>query len=48
MNPSGRAQGIGYAQELLDFLDESAYTGPTTTQNTTLNSNPAYYPVKQP
>lgn len=47
-SPSGRAQGIGYAQELLDFLTNSSFTGPVTTQNTTLDKNPEYYPVEQP
>ncbi|CAO1630804.1 unnamed protein product [Sympodiomycopsis kandeliae] len=45
---NGRAQGIGWAQELLDRLQNSSFTGPVTTQNTTFDENPTYFPVDQP
>lgn len=45
---NGRAQGIGWAQELLDRLQNQTFSGPVTTQNTTLDENPTYFPVDQP
>lgn len=47
MNPTGRAQGIGYVVELLDRMNKTKFDGPVTGQNTTLDKNSTYFPVDQ-
>ena len=47
-NPTGRAQGIGYVQELLARLqNQYLYVG-NTSVNSTLDSNPTTFPLEQP
>lgn len=48
MNPSGKAQGIGYVTEFLSRLNNTKFTGPVTDQNSTLDKNTTYFPVDQP
>lgn len=48
MNPAGKAQGVGWVTEFLARLNNTAFKGPTAGQNTTLDSNPLYFPVDQP
>ncbi|WFD30994.1 hypothetical protein MSPP1_002022 [Malassezia sp. CBS 17886] len=47
MNPSGKAQGVGWVLEFLDRVQKQAFTGPVTGQNTTLNQNRTYFPFDQ-
>ena len=47
MNPTGRAQGIGWVVELLDRMNMTKFDGPATGQNTTLDENEMYFPVDQ-
>ncbi|KAN0060550.1 hypothetical protein ACQY0O_007005 [Thecaphora frezii] len=52
MSPSGRAQGIGYVQELLARLTNTTVLKPdgsdVTTQNTTLDNDATLFPIDQP
>lgn len=49
MSPNGRAQGIGWAQEFLDRITNTTYNpANVTTENSTLDSNPTYFPLDQP
>ncbi|EPQ30302.1 uncharacterized protein PFL1_02418 [Pseudozyma flocculosa PF-1] len=51
MSPTGRAQGIGYVQELLARLTNTTLAAGNlnvTTQNTTLDFDPARFPIDQP
>lgn len=48
MNPTGRAQGVGWLVEFLSRLNQTGFTGPVTGQNTTLDNNSTYFPTKQP
>ncbi|SPO28999.1 related to 3-phytase A precursor [Ustilago trichophora] len=48
MSPSGKAQGVGWVSELLDRLTKSPFNESTiTTENSTLDSNPTYFPLDQ-
>lgn len=46
-NPTGRAQGIGYVQEMIARLNHSLITSSSSSVNSTLSSNPATFPVNQ-
>ncbi|KAI1001432.1 hypothetical protein K3495_g6763 [Podosphaera aphanis] len=46
-NPTGRAQGIGYVQELLARLNHSLITTSSSSINSTLNNNTATFPIDQ-
>lgn len=48
MSPQGKAQGIGWVSELAARLKQEPWTGPVTSQNTTLDTNDTYFPVHQP
>lgn len=48
MSPTGRVQGIGYVTEFLSRVNKKKFDGPQTTQNSTIDNNPMYFPVKQP
>ena len=48
MSPTGKAQGIGWVTEFLDRLTNKTFSGPVTTQNSTLDKNSTYFPLKQP
>lgn len=48
MNPTGRAQGIPYVQDLVARLKKHTFTGPVTAQNMTLELNETYTPLDQP
>ncbi|CCV00433.1 unnamed protein product [Malassezia sympodialis ATCC 42132] len=48
MSIGGRAMGIGWVTEFLSRLKGSGFHGPQTTQNSTLDSNPTYFPMHQP
>ena len=48
MSPSAKAQGIGWVTEFLDRLTNKTFSGPVTTQNSTLDKNSTYFPLKQP
>ncbi|WFD43224.1 hypothetical protein MPSI1_001881 [Malassezia psittaci] len=47
MNPTGRAQGVGWVVEMLDRMNMTKYDGPISGQNTTLDYNSTYFPVDQ-
>jgi hypothetical protein len=47
LSPSGKAQGIGYAQELLARLTRQTVPPPVTTQNTTFSTSELYSPFNQ-
>lgn len=47
MSPNAKAKGIGYVREFIDRVTKSKFNGPQTTQNSTLDKNPAYYPLDQ-
>ncbi len=48
MSPNGKAQGIGYVNEFLDRLTKTKFNESTiTTENSTLDSNPLYFPLDQ-
>ena len=47
-NPTGRAQGIGYVQELLARLQEQYLHTSNTSVNSTLDNNPTTFPLGQP
>ncbi|POS88367.1 hypothetical protein EPUL_000106 [Erysiphe pulchra] len=46
-NPTGRAQGIGYVQEMLARLNHSLITSSSSSVNSTLTGNPATFPTNQ-
>ncbi|WFD19069.1 hypothetical protein MCAP1_001287 [Malassezia caprae] len=48
MNPTARAQGVPYVQDLTARLLKKRFTGPVTAQNMTLNLNSTYTPLNQP
>lgn len=48
MNPTARAQGIPYVQELTARLLKKKFTGPVTAQNMTIELNSTYTPMDQP
>jgi hypothetical protein len=47
-NPTGRAQGLGYAQELLARLKHQYITVSNSSVNSTLDSSSASFPTNQP
>lgn len=48
MSPNGKAQGIGWVSEFIDRLTNSTFNESTiTTENSTLDSNPTYFPLDQ-
>ncbi|KAF8848142.1 phosphoglycerate mutase-like protein [Acephala macrosclerotiorum] len=47
-NPTGRAQGIGYVQELLARLQHTYITSSNSSVNSTITDNPADFPLNQP
>jgi len=47
-NPTGRAQGIGYVQELLARLNHTLITSSSSSVNSTLDDNPKTFPTDQP
>lgn len=47
-NPTGRAQGIGYLQELLARLTNQYITSSNSSVNSTLDNNPTSFPLHQP
>lgn len=48
LNPTARAQGIPYVQDLVSRLRKRKFTGPVTAQNMTLQTNEMYTPLHQP
>ncbi|RKF61237.1 3-phytase A [Erysiphe neolycopersici] len=46
-NPTGRAQGIGYVQEMMARLNNSLISNSFTSVNSTLDGNPATFPTSQ-
>ncbi|KAK6334071.1 hypothetical protein TWF696_002573 [Orbilia brochopaga] len=47
-NPTGRAQGIGYLQELIARLTNQYITSSNSSANSTLDSNPNDFPLRRP
>lgn len=47
-NPTGRAQGLGYLQELLARLTNQYITTSNSSVNVTLDNNPNTFPLGQP
>jgi len=48
MSPNGKAQGVGWVTEFIDRLTKTPFNESTlTTQNSTLDSNPLYFPLNQ-
>jgi 3-phytase len=47
-NPTGRAQGIGYVQELLARLQNQYISKSNTSVNASLDNNPTTFPLGQP
>lgn len=47
-NPTGRAQGIGYLQELLARLQNEYITSSNSSVNSTLTDNPSDFPLGRP
>lgn len=47
-NPTARAVGVPYVQELVSRLQKHKFTGPVTAQNMTITSNETYFPLDQP
>ena len=47
MSPNAKAYGIGYVLEFIDRITKQKFHGPQTLQNSTLDSNSAYYPLDQ-
>lgn len=47
-NPTGRAQGIGYVQELMARLTSQYITSSNSSVNSTLDNNPMDFPLHQP
>ncbi|GAO18007.1 hypothetical protein UVI_02060290 [Ustilaginoidea virens] len=46
-NPTGRAQGIGYLQEMLARINHEYITSSNSSVNSTLDSNPSDFPLGQ-
>ncbi|TVY83320.1 3-phytase A [Lachnellula suecica] len=46
-NPTGRAQGVGYAQELLARLNHTVITSSSSSVNSTLDDNTETFPTDQ-
>ncbi|KAF1349733.1 histidine phosphatase superfamily [Delphinella strobiligena] len=47
-NPTGRAQGIGYVQELLARLQNQYITSSNSSVNSTITNNPTDFPLGRP
>jgi Histidine phosphatase superfamily (branch 2) len=47
-NPTGRAQGLGYLQELLARLNHTLITSSSSSVNSTLDGNATTFPTNQP
>ena len=47
-NPTGRAQGIGYVQELIARLTNQYITASNSSVNSTITNNPADFPLGRP
>ena len=47
-NPTARAQGIPYVQDLVSRLQKRKFQGPVTAQNMTLEQSDTYTPLDQP
>ena len=47
-NPTGRAQGLGYVQELLARLKHQYITASNSSVNSTIDNNAAQFPLSQP
>lgn len=47
-NPTGRAQGIGYLQELIARLTNQYITSSNSSVNSTITNNPADFPLGEP
>lgn len=47
-NPTGRAQGIGYVQEMLARLQHEYITSSNSSVNSSLTNNPADFPLGRP
>ena len=47
-NPTGRAQGLGYVQELLARLQNQYITTSNSSINSTFTNNPTTFPLSQP
>lgn len=47
-NPTGRAQGIGYVQELIARLTHQYISASNSSVNSTIDSNSTTFPVNQP
>ena len=48
MSPTGKALGIGWVTEFIDRVTKTKFNHPQTTQNSTLDKNSTYFPLKQP
>ncbi|POS88371.1 hypothetical protein EPUL_000113 [Erysiphe pulchra] len=46
-NPTARAQGLGYVQEMMARLNHSLISSSSSAVNSTLNGNPATFPTNQ-
>lgn len=46
-NPTGRAQGIGWGQELVTRIKVANFTGPITSQNLTVDQDKNLFPTDQ-
>jgi hypothetical protein len=47
-NPTGRAQGIGYVQELMARLNHTLITSSSSSVNSTVDNNTKTFPTNQP
>lgn len=47
-NPTGRAQGIGYVQEMLARLNRTLITSSSSSVNSTIDNNTDTFPTNQP
>lgn len=48
MSVTSKAWGVGWVTEFIHRLKHKAFDGPQTSQNSTLDHNPKYFPVHQP
>lgn len=46
-SPTGRAQGIGWGQEMVTRMKNATFAGPITSQNATLDQDKTYFPTDQ-
>ncbi|PKI84653.1 hypothetical protein MVES1_001877 [Malassezia vespertilionis] len=47
MNPTGKAQGVSLANEVIDRMSQTEFDQAAGLENTTLNKNKTYFPVDQ-